>query len=283
MSEGKKFIIWRIIGNELPPLHAPGSGVSNLRFILQNESVFQHASKKYLLNRIIDSNVRKQMIAALEEFDADYQEIPFMVTPTCVSEDRVQALHAIIQNNQARNFVLEQSHESAQYILPLDGNCFFSEEGFEQLSQSVAAFEDRSNAKDYFAIPMMRLENNKQALTKTITISANDEPQVLFAANSCIRFNESIPYSKGEKVDLLCRLGRVPYWIKDYYTETPNPSQTPHTCVPNDAFCPDAGFVFRLFSGDVAASDSDGEQRRKERETAIENLLRLVKTSAVDV
>jgi hypothetical protein len=49
-----KFVIYRIIGNTLPPRHGPGDTCNNLKFVLENEPDLPSCEKRWVLNRLFD-------------------------------------------------------------------------------------------------------------------------------------------------------------------------------------------------------------------------------------
>ena len=49
-----KFLIIRILGNDLEGLHGSNQTLTNLKFTLENEPNFNNVDKVYLLNRIYD-------------------------------------------------------------------------------------------------------------------------------------------------------------------------------------------------------------------------------------
>lgn len=75
--EPDTFVLYRIIGNDLPPRHRAGQTLTNLRFILEHEPELPHCEKRWVVNRIVDPEVEKQIIELLERHGARYLHIPF--------------------------------------------------------------------------------------------------------------------------------------------------------------------------------------------------------------
>ncbi len=48
-------VLYRIIGNDLPPRHQYGQVYTNIRFILENEIALPNWSKRWVLNRIVNT------------------------------------------------------------------------------------------------------------------------------------------------------------------------------------------------------------------------------------
>lgn len=72
-----QLLLYRIIGNDLPPRHKEGQTLSNLHFILEHEPSFPNTRKMFLLNRISDPASERAIIDLLERYHAEYLRIPF--------------------------------------------------------------------------------------------------------------------------------------------------------------------------------------------------------------
>ncbi len=70
-------ILYRIIGNDLPPRHKEGQTLSNLQFILDHEPSFPNTRKIFLLNRIIDPISEATIIRLLDRYQMEYIRVPF--------------------------------------------------------------------------------------------------------------------------------------------------------------------------------------------------------------
>jgi hypothetical protein len=75
--ERDQIILYRIIGNDLPPRHKEGQTLSNLQFILDHEPSFPNTRKIFLLNRIIDPINEATIIRLLDSYHMDYLRVPF--------------------------------------------------------------------------------------------------------------------------------------------------------------------------------------------------------------
>jgi hypothetical protein len=72
-----QILLYRIIGNDLPPRHKEGQTLSNLAFILQHEQSFPNTRKIFLLNRIVDPVNEAAIIRLLDEYKMEYIRAPF--------------------------------------------------------------------------------------------------------------------------------------------------------------------------------------------------------------
>lgn len=171
------FILYRAIGNDLPPRHARDQTMSNIRFILEHEPSHKNLEKRWYINRIVNNSELCEIVSLLishnqsfiiEPFNTtDYALIDYNIHPPSSefgydilrshlfrdgSEfDSYSTLRSvtwdniflnqnqyIIRNNAARNAMIELGVESgAQYILPWDGNSFLNEAAWTNLSSII--------------------------------------------------------------------------------------------------------------------------------------------------
>ncbi len=60
-AEGRQFVIYRIVGNDLPPRHQAGDAVRIAQEIIQTESVFENCEKRWLLNKLTDHETEQRL------------------------------------------------------------------------------------------------------------------------------------------------------------------------------------------------------------------------------
>jgi hypothetical protein len=298
--EADTFVLYRIVGNDLPPRHSSGQSLANLRFILENEPALPQCEKRWVVNRIVDAEQEAAVLHLLRRHDQPVLHIPF------VPEDYTQigldfaclprpdytatrrfarlstkkknrllgAVHRlknnyVMNNNGARNAALADGRSRAKWVLPFDGNCFFTSAAWDRLVTDVTA---RPWLK-YFAVPMARLLDNRHLFDPAFAPPANEEPQLLFRRDARESFNPAFPYGRRPKVELFWRLGIPGPW--DLWTEFA--WDQPRRPLSPEAFqFGAAGWVARLFSGvpqlEVSARRSPS-QRGIARQEAILSLL----------
>ncbi|KAH9459834.1 hypothetical protein Pst134EB_008056 [Puccinia striiformis f. sp. tritici] len=389
--ERDTLVIYRIIGNDLPPRHSPKQTLTNLHFLLEHEDDFEEMSrhisndstsdspfqasgyklqvKKYfVLNRIanqtqlslvqnmlkshgveewqilvnpfINDAYRSQSFNSLPDigwnsgFDSTWGvgkgpsglaaitgvngEQKSIETPTKShrgnNHDRWRALDSTyhlknlyaMNNNGGRNFALEhgRSIPEARWILPLDGNCFFTPASIHSLVISLRDSDLQSDPPSHVIIPMSRLLDNKQAelqntpiqlskpnLEKTFRPHTKDEPQIGFRFTSNEIYSPDMRYGRRSKLELLWRLGAIErsrnldkttgdWEVKEKHILTSksygtiqrrsrSPSPISHNRVRNHFVegRPDfirGGWVLRLFSGDQS-QEVHSEKARSRR------------------
>ncbi|WP_438766452.1 alginate lyase family protein [Kushneria sp. TE3] len=233
------FVLYRIIGNDLEPRHARGQSRDNLRFILENEPELEGCKKRWVVNRIVNPEEHAAILALLEQYNQHYIDLPFdrdeyvqtgwdfeglPFAGFTYSED-AQRLNAaerdrlvmrlyrhknnyVMHNNAARNVALEDGRQSADWILPWDGNCFVTNAAWAEIRSSVLATPHWR----YQVVPMARITDNQQLVDETFRPEANEEPQLIFRRDAAERFDEAHPYGRRPKVELFWRLGISGKW-----------------------------------------------------------------------
>jgi SAM-dependent methyltransferase len=279
-----RFVLYRILGNDLPPRHGIGQTLSNLRFILEREPPLEGCEKRWVVNRIVDPAVESRITSLLDKHRARYLRIPFIDAEyrSCHFEfeglphiyhfyrEEFQALdpifkvklvdwcyrrkNAYLTNvNGARNAALREGRTLAHWVLPFDGGCFFTAAGWSSIIKSEA----NAGSAKYLIVPMGRVMENETVLDPNYRPSDKDEPQIAFRHDASETFDDTLRYGTLSKTALLNRLG-VPGWSQrarklhwDKIDLTPSPET---------GRCVEAGWVVRLASGNPRA-DANRETR----------------------
>ena len=296
-GRGDRFVLYRIVGNDLYPRHDAGQSLANLRFILEHEPRFKGCEKRWLLNRIRKNDKLQELMAILEDYGCGYDVIPFepeafkatswdwdvLPSPDYLASSEYRRLirhqrqsweiaiyrhknNYLMNNNGARNRALELGRLRADWVLPWDGNCFLTVAGWESLNAAVLS----QSRADYFHVPMLRVADNAQLLDPSLQAEPRDEPQLVFAASAAEHFNDAFPYGRRPKVELFWRLGLPgPWdgWVDERWDQPRRPRLQPPPS------CPQAGWVARLHSGvrdsGAAAAVLSQQSRYEARNTAI--------------
>lgn len=329
----KRFLLYRAIGNDLPPRHGAGQVYSNVRFILDHEPRYPDLDRRWYVNRIVNESelarvldllVSKNETFVLDHFNTSaYSSVDFnfavfehpdiLRSPTFSkrTSKTVRRLvtdvvfktknQYIVHNNQARNAMLDLGiGTGATYILPWDGNCYLTPTAWHNITTAIettlhSAIVLNNSATNsthpsvspvslrYFHVPMQRMTQSNDDLLNSsyVPTAAVEEPQLVFHREAVERFDESLPYGCGPKVDLLYRL-RIPgIWTAK--------ARDPHSCfgaanralsvdVPgHDTILP-AGWTARLFSG-VHHLEVGGANRGFSRTSGVERISALATLS----
>lgn len=183
-----KAAIFRILGNENVPRDIPGKRLAGLKQILEKEPQFENTQKWFMVNRIFDTQYRRQVCEVLDQYNAHYITVEF--NRKCKAE-----LHSVstlgIDINKARNSCIEAGHFLSDYAVVLDGDCIFSQDAWDAVYADI-----QENKFMHLSIPMKR-ENVERLV----------ECQLAFRYDSPYKFDEAIPFGQGEKLALLYLLG----------------------------------------------------------------------------
>lgn len=286
---GDQFVLYRVIGNDLVPRHRRGQSRENLRFILENEPSFPACEKRFIVNRISDPEEERAILTLIETAGFRYLHIPFdpREYADCVwdvsgvplryapytrgfraltESQRGRLLsridrhknNYIINNNGARNAALEDGRTHARWVLPWDGNCFLTEEAWEEIRAGIASHKEVT----YWLVPMARITDNNRLLEEGFRPPAEEEPQVIFRSDALQTFDEAYYYGRRPKVELFWRLGVPGHW--DDWPIEPWDLQCP-AFADNGEQVGRVGWVARLFSGHSALEENSQGQALVER------------------
>jgi len=182
--------VWRILGNELFPRDEPGRRLEILEHILKNEPKLEGAQKWYMVNRIADIPWRRCVVEMLDRYDAHYVTVPFdRNTPPTVDALKLRGVGV----NQARNDAIRYGHAMTAWSVILDGDCIFTEAGWKPVIGAM-----KQGGISYLSIPHVREGSDVRG-----------EPMLAFHCDSGFRFDETIPFGQGDKLQLLYHLGHA--------------------------------------------------------------------------
>ncbi|ORX54026.1 hypothetical protein DM01DRAFT_1407542 [Hesseltinella vesiculosa] len=283
-----QIVLYRIIGNDLPPRHKEGQTLSNLQFILDHEPSFPNTRKIFLLNRIsnpaneatiirlldlyqqeyvrlpFEEDIYKQLDFRLEQFpEADFLHSDDYRRYSKVSKLRIldftyhdKNLYAM-NNNGGRNTAIEhaKSLPNVKWIMPFDGNCFLSANAFKEITTQL---DKHGDATKYFTVPMARLLDNSVLLTSSdIRPKAPEEPQIIFRHDADETYNLDMRYGRRSKLELLWTLGALQNRHLNRPTVPWEPVERPYS--PDKGNFRTIGWVFRLFSGNPQQEENKKE------------------------
>lgn len=274
-------IFYRILGNDIPIRHRPHQTLTNLPFILKNEAMLPDGEKRFLLNRIVDQQIRQALIAAIDSAGLRWDEIPFDPSEFRALQTLDEKALYLTNQNAARNRCIDLGLADADVVLPFDGQVFFRPEGWAGMSEGLAA----DTSGKYFAVPMLRVRENRQATVPWTNGEDADhlwaEPQIAVRRGYDLRFNERLHYGNANKIELLMKLGvKGPWdtWDSPLYRAIrADMSAAPS---PNFGRVSQAGFVFRLASGNWKAERSTNIRVHSRRLGLQEFVLRIVREHA---
>lgn len=180
-------------------------------------------------------------------------------------------MRADVWQNGGRNYALAHGRQlpHARWILPLDGNCFFTPSAMQQLALSLS-----TSTQPHVVIPMARLLDNSAILPDNFALSpdvplasapeAPEEPQIGFRYDAVDSYQSAMRYGRRSKLELLWRLGAVPRSRALDRRTLPWETNDRQILTSvaygsiNSGYTT-AGWVFRLFSGDSRQEKSSAE------------------------
>lgn len=190
-------VIFRIIGNENPPRDNIGQRLRVLEYILKEEPTFDSVEKWYILNRLQNIQYRRAVCELLDRYNAKYITIPLDRNSVISAPDYATKVCAAVGINHARNIAIEHGRWLANYVVVLDGDCMFDKEGWDAVAERMV-----DNTHQYISIPHVRTSIDR------ITVTGKQaEPMVAVRSDAVFRFDESIPFGKGDKLKFLYQLG----------------------------------------------------------------------------
>lgn len=272
-------VFFRILGNEIPFRHRPGQTLENLLFILKSEYCPPEVMKIFILNRIVNKTLEKEIEKVLDRFGRKYIRIPFVASEykqvklnlTCLHDpkilfstkfhkklDRLKQRRIyyniyrdksmyVMNNNGARNYALDLGKRMATWVMPWDGNCFVAKSAWKEILEAIHS----ENVHKYMITPMARALSADLNSTQIrgMEESANEEPQIIFHRDSEMKFDDKFYYAQLPKAELLQRL-RVPgpwmSWSQNFIgIDCPRGAERG----PKDNARLNVGWTVRLFSG----------------------------------
>ncbi|MCF2152071.1 alginate lyase family protein [Desmonostoc muscorum LEGE 12446] len=295
MDKDNTFVLYRILGNDLSPRHKKGQTLENTEFILKYEPFLIKCNKRWVVNRIVDSEYEKAILKLLNKYNQKYIHIPFIQEEyTRIDFDfqgffefkfhdkqyiktlnfdqrklenylyRYKILY-VMNNNKARNIALCEGRTLAKWVLPWDGNCFLTKNAWAKIVDDVESFENNK----YFIVPMSRVLNNELLLDLNFNQNPTEEPQIIFRRDAKEEFDENRWYSNRPKAELLSRLSVPGVW--NQWGLQPWEKEKKQLLSKSEQFH-FTGWVARLFSG-VSECEQDVSKRVEIRFYAIKEFL----------
>jgi hypothetical protein len=297
------YVLYRIVGNDLPPCHQPGQTLANLKFMLTHEPPLVGCEKRWVVNRIADPEAEAAILQLLDQHQVPYLRLPLdwdgyaqvgfqvdnfldsEVPPNFFQSSAFAKLSPfgqevaldtlydtknryVMHNNGARNAALAEGRSRGRWVLPWDGNCFVDSVGWAAIREAIAQEGDRCA---YGIVPMARLLENQDCLDPTTIPNPAEEPQIVFRHDAQETFNPHLRYGYNPKIELLKRLqvpGRWDNWDALRLYPWATPPLDPPVSYPTFT----AGWVLRLASGNPKTA-GDIHQRRRDRSLGVRTLL----------
>ncbi|GJP31883.1 hypothetical protein CLOM_g15731 [Closterium sp. NIES-68] len=212
-----RFMLYRLIGNNMAPLQCAGQLLRNTLYALQHEArALRECRRVWVLNHIVNGTEQALLVDALLAHGVLQQDILIRR----INYSHIATLpesswtDAVTAQNEARNFILEHGRAAgARWILAFDGNQFITAEAWDLIRRAAA----RHEAADLklFKVPMYRVhqEQSPRWLASRTRFQGVQrfapqmwESQVAFRNDSHHRYTEGMAYGKDNKLELIDRV-----------------------------------------------------------------------------
>ena len=193
----------RILSNELPPRDSPGSKLANLKHILETEPALEGVTKIWCLSHIVDEDLRLKYESLLCQYEQSYvYSILFNWLEYAEAKTHEEKVLAAIPLNKVRNHNFNLLKNDFDWLLILDGDCYLTAESWQIILQSLE--DPQLSAYLYRSLLMSRVDRETQK-----PVSKSNEPQLAIHCTATELYDPNIMFSKGDKTELLFRLGHV--------------------------------------------------------------------------
>ena len=274
-----KYVLYRILGNDLPPRHREDQTERNVEFILANEPPLIQCDKRFLLNRIVSPLKVARLRVMIEAVGYRCDEIPFVDSEyVALGKSKSAKIDYLTNVNAARNWCICEGLKDAEFVMPFDGGNMFRQDGWEQADVTM-----RVNSQDaYFVLGQSRPKTYAEMLEVDEPAVLYEEYQighdrviglreltVVFGHKADKYYDKRLVYGMVDKVDLLWKIGVPGIWDRW--------EPQLRGCALGNASeffgnVKMAGWVARLPSGNSEA-DADNSVRGLQRREGVDNLV----------
>lgn len=196
--------IFRIISEDREPRDEKGSRLKVLKFILENEDEFPSTTKGWVINSFVDRDFRQEVIDILASHNQYMVVIPWARIKYNEAKTRDEKIVAAIGINRARNLAVEHGRMISKFITVLDGDCFFTSSQWNHLTKKIQQDQQYRPDIKHYSVPCSRSTIEHATTSDEAMMLA--EPMPIFRHDSTLRFDENIPFGKGDKLNFLYKL-----------------------------------------------------------------------------
>lgn len=163
-----EIVLYRLIGNDMPPLESSGQLYMNTLYALEHEpKELWNAKRRWILNRIFDKKQHDLILNALYENGYDSNDILDMELNEdvlCSMPNSYEKLLYTTNQNGARNAAYREAiRDGFRWVLIFDGNGFVSRDTWNSIRNSLREADE--NNKRVVQIPMIRLAEPQNPAT----------------------------------------------------------------------------------------------------------------------
>ncbi len=216
------FAVYRILGNDMWPLHGVGQTRSNAMYAIRNEPAPPSGIEMFwVINHIVNVTERALLVQDLKKLNANILFVNHSLTMIhCLSSKSARLLFAQSLNSVRNACIAHAASIGVDWVLPFDGNQFLPMGFYETMMRVFIESDTRKQSATL--VPMLRVRT-KQTLEKLNSktpfadiiqehISSDgrfqtSEPQIAFhvkrAKKSRIHFDDKVEYGSADKASLI--------------------------------------------------------------------------------
>jgi hypothetical protein len=204
-----RIVIYRLIGNDMPPLQERGQLRWNTRYALDNEPHFHGVTKRWILNRIWNNEDYEDIYGDLLSAGVKRKDIIsncFDIKKYQSYETKEEKLFYLTAQNEGRNIgIIDGRNSGFEWSVILDGNTFVTKDSWKAIQKALVL--GSKEKKSYMKIPYHRVHSQQSImwLNKSTTIDTlltfapiKGESQVAFykSAKEMFTFEDKMPDQK---------------------------------------------------------------------------------------
>jgi hypothetical protein len=169
-----RIVIYRLIGNDMPPLQERGQLRWNTRYALDNEPHFHGVTKRWILNRIWNNDDYEGVYGDLLSAGVKRRDIVsncFDIKKYQSYETKEEKLFYLTARNEGRNIgIIDGRNSGFEWSVILDGNTFITEDSWKSIEKALVVGSEEK--KSYMKIPYHQVHSQQSImwLNKSTTI-----------------------------------------------------------------------------------------------------------------
>jgi hypothetical protein len=138
LSKRSTFILFRLIGNNMPPLQSPGQLLWNTEYALEYEGQFPDCQKRWVINQIVNTMEKDVIIDLLKLHGYRGEDILIRELDYAELAATGDSETAVTAQNSGRNAAIQNGKAAgATWILPFDGNHFITNQAWRRIVRSA--------------------------------------------------------------------------------------------------------------------------------------------------
>jgi hypothetical protein len=137
-SKRSTFMLFRLIGNNMPPLQSPGQLLWNTEYALKHEGQFPDCQKRWVINQIVNTTEKELIVDLLKVYGYGGEDILIRELNYAELAATGDLEAAVTAQNSGRNAAIQNGKAAgATWILPFDGNHFITNQAWRRIVRSA--------------------------------------------------------------------------------------------------------------------------------------------------